>query len=167
MSDRTAKSWTDLFHTEAPGWSILVRLLVGLVVFLPEGLQKLIFPDVLGAGRFTRIGIPFPDVMGPFVGVVETVCGALIVLGLFTRLAAIPLIIIMIVALISTKLPIWLGHDFWIFHLAQDIRRHGFWSMMHEARADLTMLLGCIYLLIVGAGRWSLDAVISARAKSR
>jgi hypothetical protein len=77
---------------EAPGWSILVRLLVGLVVFLPEGLQKLIFPDVLGPGRFARIGIPFPDVMGPFVGVVETVCGALIILGLFTRLAAIPLI---------------------------------------------------------------------------
>jgi uncharacterized membrane protein YphA (DoxX/SURF4 family) len=166
MPSRATKAWTDLFHTEAPGWSILVRLLVGLVVFLPEGLQKLIFPDVLGAGRFARIGIPLPDVMGPFVGVVETVCGALIILGLFTRLAAIPLIIIMIVALISTKLPIWFGHDFWIFHLAQDIRRHGFWSMMHESRADLTMLLGCIYLLIVGAGRWSLDALISDRAKS-
>jgi hypothetical protein len=104
------------------------------VVFLPEGLQKLIFPDVLGAGRFARIGIPFPDVMGPFVGLVETVCGALIILGLFTRLAAIPLIIIMIVALISTKLPIWLGHDLRIFHLAQDIKRTGLWSMMHEAR---------------------------------
>jgi uncharacterized membrane protein YphA (DoxX/SURF4 family) len=166
MSYRAAKSWADLFYTEAPAWSILVRLLVGLVVFLPEGLQKLIFPDVLGAGRFARIGIPFPDVMGPFVGVVETVCGALIILGLFTRLAAIPLIIIMIVALISTKLPIWLGHDLWIFHLAQDIKRTGLWSMMHEARADLTMLLGCIYLLIVGAGRWSVDALLSGRAKS-
>ena len=151
---------TDLLYTDAPDWSILVRLLVGLVVFLPEGIQKLIFSDILGAGRFARIGIPFPDVMGPFVGVVETVCGALIIVGLFTRLAAIPLIIIKIVALISTKLSILLGRDFWIFHLAQDIRRTGFWSMMHEARADLTMLLGCIYLLIVGAGRWSLDALI-------
>jgi putative oxidoreductase len=103
----------------------------------------------------------FPDAMGPFVGVVEAVCGFLIILGLFTRLAAIPLIIIMIVALISTKLPILLGHDVWMFHLAQDIRRTGSWSMMHEARADLTMLLGSIYLLIVGAGRWSLDAVLS------
>jgi uncharacterized membrane protein YphA (DoxX/SURF4 family) len=96
-------------------------------------------------------------------GHVETVCGALIIVGLFTRLAAIPLIIIMIVALISTKLPILLGRDVWIFHLAQDIRRTGFWSMMHEARADLTMLLGCISLLIVGAGRWSLDALIQRR----
>jgi putative oxidoreductase len=161
MMNRTNR--TDLLYTDAPGWSILVRLLVGLVVFLPEGIQKLIFPDILGAGRFARIGIPFPDVMGPFVGVVETVCGALIIVRLFTRLAAIPLIIIMIVALISTKLPILLGRDIWIFHLAQDIRRTGFWSMMHEARADLTMLLGCIYLLIVGAGCWSLDALIQRK----
>jgi putative oxidoreductase len=161
MMNRT--NWTDLLYTDAPAWSILVRLLVGLVVFLPEGIQKLIFPDILGAGRFARIGIPFPDVMGPFVGVVETVCGALIIVGSFTRLAVIPLIIIMIVALISTKLPILLGRDVWIFHLAQDIRRTGFWSMMHEARADLTMLLGCIYLLIVGAGRWSLDALIQRK----
>jgi putative oxidoreductase len=160
MPDRVLKSWIDLLYTEAPGWSILVRLLVGLVVFLPEGIQKLMFPDILGAGRFARIGIPFPDLMGPFVGVVETICGSLIILGLFTRLAAVPLIIIMIVALISTKLPILLGHEVWMFHLAADIKRTGFWSMMHEARADLTMLLGCLYLLIVGAGRWSLDALI-------
>ena len=139
-----------------------MRLLVGLVVFLPEGIQKLIFADSLGAGRFAKIGIPFPDIMGPFVGVVETVCGALIVLGLVTRLAAVPLIIIiMIVALVSTKLPILLGHDVGMFHLAQDVKRTGFWSVMHEARADLTMLLGCIFLLIVGAGRWSLDAVLA------
>lgn len=145
-------------HTRAPASVILIRLLVGLVVFFPEGIQKLIFPDVLGVGRFAKIGIPFPDVMGPFVGAMETVCGALIILGLFTRLAAIPLIVIMIVAIVSTKIPILVGHDFWIFHLAQDIKRTGFWSMMHEARADLTMLLGSIYLLIEGGGRWSVDA---------
>ncbi|MGA8690397.1 MAG: hypothetical protein WB662_10950, partial [Methyloceanibacter sp.] len=63
----------QLQHTEAPGWTILVRLLVGLVVFLPEGIQKLAFPDLLGAGRFARIGIPFPEIMGPFVGGVEIV----------------------------------------------------------------------------------------------
>lgn len=138
-------------------------LLVGLAVFLPEGIQKLAFPDILGAGRFAKIGIPFPDLMGPFVGVVETACGALIILGLLTRLAAISLIIVMIVALISTKLPILLGHDLGWFHLSQDIKRTGFWSMMHEARADLTMLLGCLYLLIEGAGHWSLDALLARR----
>jgi putative oxidoreductase len=151
-------TWADVMRTKASGWTILVRLLVGVVVFFPEGIQKLIFPDVLGAGRFARIGIPFPDLMGPFVGVVELVCGALIIIGLFTRLAAIPLIIIMLVALISTKLPILLGRDVGIFHLSADIKRFGFWSMMHEARADLTMLLGALYLLIEGAGGWSLDA---------
>src|SRR5579863_96005 len=139
---------------------LLIRLLVGLVVFFPEGLQKLIFPQLLGAGRFAMIGIPWPEVLGPFVGVVETVCGALIILGLLTRLAAIPLIIIMIVALISTKLPILLGHDVGMFHLAANIKRLGFWSAAHESRADLTMLLGCIYLLIVGAGKWSVDHAI-------
>jgi putative oxidoreductase len=153
--------WNNMLRTSESGWTILVRLLVGLVVFVPEGIQKLIMPDLLGAGRFAKIGIPYPEIMGPFVGTVETVCGALIILGLLTRLASIPLIIIMIVALVSTKLPILLGHDVGMFHLAADIKRTGFWSTMHESRADLTMLLGCIYLLIVGAGRWSIDATLA------
>jgi len=155
---------TILFGTRAPGWSILVRLIVGLVVFFPEGIQKLIFPAILGAGRFANIGIPYPELMGPFVGLVETICGALIILGLLTRLAAIPLIIIMIVAIVSTKIPILLGHDFWIFHLPK-VSRYGFWSMMHEARTDFDMLLGSLYLLIVGAGAWSLDAMLAGKRR--
>jgi len=147
----------DTMRTSESGWTILVRLLVGLIVFLPEGIQKLAYPDLLGAGRFARIGIPFPDIMGPFVGVVEIICGTLIIIGLLTRLASVPLIIIMIVALVSTKLPILAGHDVWLFHLAASMKRLGFWSTMHESRTDLTMLLGCIYLLIVGGGKWSLD----------
>jgi uncharacterized membrane protein YphA (DoxX/SURF4 family) len=150
--------WKDLLRTRETGWVILVRLLVGLVVFFPEGLQKLLFPDALGAGRFARIGIPYPDLMGPFAGVVETVCGLLIILGLFTRLATIPLLVVMAVALLSTKVPILLGHDVGPFHLAGDIKRVGFWSAQHEARADLTMSLGLMFLLLVGAGKWSLDA---------
>jgi putative oxidoreductase len=147
----------DTMRTSESGWTILVRLLVGLIVFLPEGIQKLAYPDLLGAGRFAKIGIPFPDIMGPFVGAVEIICGSLIIIGLLTRLAAVPLVIIMIVALISTKLPVLVGHDVGTFHLPADMKRFGFWSVMHESRADLTMLLGCIYLAIVGAGKWSLD----------
>lgn len=143
----SAEWWKSLLATSAPGWSILVRLLVGLVVFLPEGIQKLAFPDLLGAGRFAHIGIPYPDLIGPFVGVVEIVCGALIVVGLLTRLAAIALIVIMFVAIVSTKLPILLGHDVWIFHVSK-MPRYGFWSAAHEARADFCMLLGALYLLI-------------------
>ena len=149
-----------IFATRAPGWSILIRLVVGLVVFFPEGIQKLVFPEILGAGRFAHIGIPFPEIAGPFVGVVEIICGALVILGLLTRLAAIPLIVIMIVAIASTKVPILLGHEFWIFHLPK-LPRYGFWSMMHEARDDFGMLLGSLYLLIEGGGRWSLDALLS------
>jgi len=135
---------------------VLIRLLVGLVVFFPEGIQKLLFPAILGAGRFAAIGIPWPGVLGPFVGVVEIVCGALLVLGLLTRLAAIPLIVVMIVAIVSTKIPMLIGHGFLTFSLPH-LARYGLWSMLHEARTDLCMLLGCLYLLIVGGGGWSLD----------
>lgn len=155
--------WNDLLRTKETGWAILVRLQVGLVVFFPEGLQKLLFPEILGAGRFAKIGIPYSDLMGPFVGAVETICGLLIIIGLFTRLATIPLLIVMIVAILSTKIPILVGHDVGPFHLAADIKRVGFWGAQHEARADLTMFLGLLFLLIIGSGRWSLDALLSRR----
>ncbi len=87
---------------------------------------------------------------------------ATIILGLFTRLASIPLIVIMIVAIVSTKVPILLGQDFWIFHLPR-LPRYGFWSMLHEARADFDMLLGSLYLLIAGGGAWSLDAMLAGK----
>ena len=150
-----------LLETRTDGWTLLIRLLVGLVVFVPEGLQKLIFPSILGAGRFAKIGLPWPEFLGPFVGVFELTCGLLIVLGLLTRLACIPLIIVMMVAIVSTKVPMWLGHDLGIFHVAS-LSRYGFWSMAHEARNDFCMLLGCLYLLIEGGGRWALDARILA-----
>jgi putative oxidoreductase len=159
------RRWVDVVQTRAEGWTILVRLMVGLIVFFPEGIQKLIFPEILGAGRFANIGIPYPDLMGPFVGTVEVSCGVLIILGFLTRLAAVPLMIIMVVAIVSTKLPIWAGHDLWVFH-APKIARYGFWSMAHEARDDFLMLLGSLYLLIAGAGQWSVDALLARRASA-
>lgn len=154
-----------LMTTTAPASLILIRIAVG-AVFLSEGIQKFLFPNELGAGRFIKIGIPAPEVMGPFVGFVEIVCGSLIIVGLLTRLAAIPLIIDMFVALISTKLPILLGHGFWRFSLSK-LSSYGFWSMAHEARTDFAMLLGSILLLIVGAGAWSLDAQLAANKRQR
>jgi uncharacterized membrane protein YphA (DoxX/SURF4 family) len=142
--------------TSASAYAIYVRLAVGLV-FLPEGVQKLLFPEILGSGRFMRIGIPAPDLMGPFVGVVELVCGALILVGLATRAAAVPLIVTMLVAIVSTKIPILLGHDWWIFHVAE-LSRYGLWSFLHETRTDWAMLTCSLYLLAVGAGPWSADA---------
>jgi uncharacterized membrane protein YphA (DoxX/SURF4 family) len=154
-------TWRTLLRTQASCWTVLVRLLVGLAVFVPEGIQKLIFPAALGAGRFARIGIPYPGLLGPMVGVVEITCGVLIIAGLLTRLAALPLIVIMLVAIVSTKLPIWTGQELWIFHVPK-FDTYGFWSMAHEARADLSMLLGCLYLLAVGGGICSLDARLAA-----
>ena len=140
---------------------ILIRLVVG-AVFLSEGIQKFLFANDLGVGRFIKIGIPAPQIMAPLVGVIEIVCGTLIILGLLTRLAAIPLIIDMLVAILSTKIPILLGHGFWRFSLSK-LPSYGFWSMAHEARVDCAMLLGSIFLLIIGAGAWSIDARLSSR----
>jgi uncharacterized membrane protein YphA (DoxX/SURF4 family) len=149
-------AFEKLIETRAPAGVLLIRLMVG-GVFLSEGIQKFLFADENGVGRFTKIGIPSPEVMAPFVGGVEIVCGALILLGLLTRVAAIPLIIDMLVAILSTKIPILLGHGFWGFSL-RTVPYYGFWGMAHEARTDLAMLLGSIFLLIVGAGSWSIDA---------
>ena len=124
----------------------LIRLMVG-AVFLSEGIQKFLFPDQLGVGRFIKIGLPAPEFLGYFVPSFEVSCGILILIGLFTRLASIPLIIIMLVAIISTKIPILLNE--------------GFWKMAHEARTDWSMLLGSIFILIVGAGKLSVDYYLS------
>lgn len=127
---------------------VLVRILVGWV-FLSEGIQKFLFPAALGVGRFAKIGIPAPQGMAAFVGVVEIACGALVLLGLFTRLATVPLLITIIVALLTTKVPF--------------LVKHGFWAALHESRTDVSMLLGLIFLLIVGAGSLSLDAKRGSR----
>ncbi len=158
-----ATTFQKIQCTEAPAATIAIRLMVG-GIFLSEGIQKFLYPETLGAGRFERIGIPSPELMGPFVGGVEIIGGILVLLGLYTRLAVIPLIIAMGVAVVSTKIPILLGHGFGGFAL-RDLPRYGFFSMMHESRNDLCMIFGSIFLLIVGAGRWSLDAV-GARGNS-
>jgi putative oxidoreductase len=146
----------------APRAVILIRLLVGLV-FFEEGIQKFLFPAVMGTGRFARIGIPAPEVMGPFVGGVELVCGALLVVGWLTRLVAVPLLVDITVAILSTKVPILLGHGYGPFALPQ-LSRYGFWSMASEARTDFGMLMGILFLLVVGAGPWSVDAWLSRDA---
>lgn len=138
--------------TNATGWVILVRVIVG-AVFLSEGIQKFMFPEALGVGRFAKIGLPAPGMLAPFVGFVEIVAGALLILGLLTRLAAIALICDMVVAILTTKIPLLL--------------KSGFWAMAHEARTDYTMLLSCLFFLIVGAGRWSVDALLARKPGAR
>src|ERR1700693_1977761 len=131
-----------LFSTTAPRATFLIRLLVG-AVFLSEGIQKFLFPATLGVGRFIKIGIPATQFFAPFVGVVDIACGMLLVDSLFTRLATIPLIIDISVAIITTKIPM--------------LATTGFWSMAHEARTDYCMLLGLVFLLLVGSVPFSID----------
>lgn len=126
-------------HSGAPRAAILIRLMVG-GVFLSEGIQKFLDPVANGAGRFVKLGIPWPEVLGPFTGVVEIVCGALLIMGLLTRLASVPLVVTMLVAILSTKIPILIGSGFGGFHL-RELSSYGFWSMAHEARTDFRCYL--------------------------
>jgi putative oxidoreductase len=144
--------WRErLFDTSAPASVILVRLLVGWV-FFSEGVQKFLFPSALGVGRFEKIGIPAPHFFAPFVGVMEIVCGLLLIVGLLTRIAAIPLVIDISVAIATTKLPM--------------LAKTGFWSTMHEARTDLCMLLGSLFLIAVGSGPLSVDTTLRRSGES-
>jgi uncharacterized membrane protein YphA (DoxX/SURF4 family) len=133
-----------LIATNAAAAVIIIRLMVG-AVFVSEGIQKFKFPAEVGAGRFEKIGFPSPAFVAAFVGGCEIGCGALVLLGVLTRVAVLPLIIVMLTAIATTKIPILL--------------EQGFWKMAHEARTDWSMLLGAVFLLIVGGGQWSLDAL--------
>ncbi len=131
-----------IIQTDDSKTTIIIRLIVG-IVFLSEGIQKFLFPILRGAGRFEKIGLPYPDFFGSFVGSFEVLCGILILIGLFTRLASIPTLIIMIVAIATTKVEV----------LAID----GFWQMMHGSRTDWAMFLGSLFLIFKGGGKWSVD----------
>ena len=128
---------------------LIPRLIVGLV-FLSEGIQKFLFPELVGAGRFEKIGFENPEFWALFVATFEIVCGSLVLIGFLTRLASIPLLIIMITALISTKIPILLNK--------------GFWQMAHDSRTDFAMTLLLIFLMIYGAGKWSVDTLIKRKS---
>ena len=136
------KYWEIVMSTTADNRSILPRIVIGFV-FLSEGIQKFLFPELVGVGRFEKIGFTNPEFLAAFVATFEIVCGILVLLGLFTRLASIPLLIIMGTALVTTKIPILLNK--------------GFWSMAHESRTDFAMTVLLIYLLIYGAGKLSFD----------
>ncbi len=135
--------------------NLVVRLMVGLV-FLPEGVKKYLFPEQWGAGRFARIGLPSPELLAHFVGAVEVTCAVLLLVGLFTRLAAVPLVGVMIVALATTKIPL-------LWHATSVSAKVGFWSMQAESRTDFAMLMGLVFLVLAGPGALSLDALRARR----
>lgn len=149
----------NIINTDSSPATILIRIMVG-AVFLSEGLQKYIYPQLRGAGRFAQIGFPDPVFWGYFVGSVEVVAGTLILIGLFTRIAAIALFIDMSVAILITKIPILLGHGLWIFDV-RELAFYNFWSFAHEIRTDWAMWIGSLFLIYKGGGKWSLDWMIA------
>ncbi|HLW06774.1 MAG TPA: DoxX family protein [Marinilabiliaceae bacterium] len=141
-----------IIRSNQSGTTIIIRLMVG-AVFLSEGTQKFLFPAIRGAGRFEAIGLPSPEFLGPFVGTFEIICGALILLGLLTRLASIPTLTIMLVAIVTTKIDI--------------MTNNGFWEMMHASRTDWAMLLGSLFLIIRGSGSFSIDRILLNRENEK
>jgi len=131
---------------------IFIRIAVGLI-FLTQGILKYIDPH-MGVLRFTRIGFPMPEFTAHFVGAFEIICGLLVLVGLFTRLASIPLLIVILTAIATTKIPELFHHD------------QGFWFMVSDARTDFAMTMSLLFLISVGGGSWSLDFRIWGKASS-
>ena len=136
---------------------ILIRVIVGLV-FVTEGILKFVHPAELGAGRFAHIGLPFPYVTAPLVGAIEIVGGTAVILNLYAGDAAVLLLLVIITALITTKMPILLGGHLGPF-APPKLEHYGLLSFLHEARTDLSMLFGLVAILLdsglrMGRKRW-------------
>jgi len=145
--------------TEGPASTLLLRLMAG-GVFLWEGILKFIYANQ-GVGRFTKLGMPFPHITANFVGGLEIFGGFLLLSGLLTRVIAIPFIIEMVVAMLSTKISLYLGTS--PLPLPPAPPRIGMWAVLHEVRSEYAQLLTTAFLLINGPGKWSLDAILRRR----
>ena len=140
---------------DAPAATVLLRVMAGGVFFW-EGVLKFVYANQ-GVGRFTKLGFPFPQATATFDGVLEIVGGVLLITGLLTRLVAVPFIIEMLVAMLSTKVPLYLGTS--PLPPPPVPPQVGFWAVLHEIRSEYAQLMTTLFLLIAGPGRWSLDAL--------
>ena len=144
---------------DGPRATILIRVMAG-TVFLWEGIMKFVFANQ-GVGRFTKLGFPVPHFTATADGCFEIVGGILIIAGLLTRVIAIPFIIEMLVAMASTKIPMYLGTS--PLPLPPVPPQVGFWAVLHEIRSEYAQLVSCAFLLLAGPGRWSIDALLAKR----
>ena len=148
--------------TEGPGAIVLLRLMAG-GVFLWEGILKFVYTNQ-GVGRFTKLGFPAPHFTATADGWFEIIGGILLLSGFLTRLIAVPFIIEMVVAMASTKIPLYLGTS--PLPLPPVPPQVGFWAVLHEIRSEYAQLMTCAYLLLAGPGRWSIDALFASRRKT-
>ncbi len=149
-------SWLTHPPTDGPRSILFLRLMAGGVFFW-EGILKFVYTNQ-GVGRFTKLGIPYPHVTANFVGGLEIAGGLLLLSGLATRLIAIPFVIEMIVAILSTKISLYLGTS--PLPLPPAPPKVGIWAVLHEIRSDYAQILTTMFLLVNGPGKWSLDAVL-------
>lgn len=159
------KLWTWLVNPspDGPGSTLIIRMMAG-GVFLWEGILKFVYVNQ-GVGRFTKLGMPFPHLTANFVGYLEIVGGLLLLSGLMTRLIAIPFIIEMIVAILSTKISLYLGTS--PLPLPPSPPQFGMWAVLHEVRSEYAQLLTTAFLLVNGPGKWSLDALLQRNKSGR
>ena len=135
---------------------LILRLMAGGVFFW-EGVLKFVYVNQ-GLGRFTKLGFPMPEITANFVGTAEIIGGLFLLFGLFTRFTAFYFIIQMIVAILSTKISLYLGTS--PLPLPPAPPKIGIWAVLHEIRSDYAQVLTCLFLLLEGAGKKSIDALI-------
>ena len=152
-------NWLVRPPSDGPASVLFLRLMAG-GVFLWEGILKFVYVNQ-GVGRFTKLGMPFPHLTANFVGCLEIVGGLLLLSGLMTRLISIPFIIEMIVAILSTKISLYLGTS--PLPLPPSPPQFGMWAVLHEVRSEYAQLLTTAFLLVNGPGRWSLDALLQKK----
>ena len=155
-------AWLTHPPTDGPRSILYLRLMAGGVFFW-EGLLKFVYTNQ-GVGRFTKLGFPYPEPTAIFVACFEIAGGLLMMSGLLTRLIALPFVIEMIVAILSTKISLYLGT--YPLPLPPAPPKVGFWAVLHEIRADYAQILTSTFLLINGPGKWSLDSLLRRRAAS-
>jgi uncharacterized membrane protein YphA (DoxX/SURF4 family) len=158
---RNLFQWLSEPPVDGPASILLLRLMAG-GVFLWEGILKFVLVNQ-GAGRFTKLGFPFPELTAGAVGTLEIVGGVLLLTGLFTRFITVPFIIEMIVAMLSTKITMYLGTS--PLPLPSSPPQIGLWAVLHEIRSEYAQLATCLFLLLNGPGRLSLDAWLRGRAR--
>ena len=159
MKDRRWTPWLLHPPVDGPAAVLAIRMMAG-AVFLWEGILKFVYENQ-GIGRFTKLGMPFPEVTASFVGGLEIVGGLLLIVGLGTRLISVAFVIEMLVAMLSTKPRLFLGTSPLPPPPVPPVA--GIWAVLHEIRSEYAQLMTCAFLLAAGPGSWSLDALLASR----